>query len=295
MLQADDTLNDVAQKLNHAVAVGLGQSKYVDDVSKFVSFVEGGSKGFEAVEGTFVINSALAGSMGEITLSGNEDILKAFSLNTIQKSEENQYNVTVRDSHTGDLIAENVKITGNRLVGVIHKNIDVEFSPTLGMNISWNDSTKKFDFNDTTNGKGSEVILHVADNTTVLQTGTGEGEDVILNIGDMRSHALGLDGINVMSQERAAKSTELIDLAIDKVSMQQAKLGGAQTRLEHHIGNLTSELEALTDATSTIRDIDYAKEIMEFTRIKILMESNSAMLAQSNAIQQQSILSIMRA
>ena len=294
MLQADDTLNDVALKLNRAVAIGLGQSKYVDDISKFVSFVEGGTKGFESVGGTFVINSALAGSMGEITLSGNEDVLKAFSLNTIQKSEENQYDVTVRDAHTGDLIAERVKITGNRLIGVIHKNIDVEFDPTLGINISWNDATKKFDFNDNTNGKGSEVTLHVADNTTVLQTGTAEGEDVILNIGDMRSHALGLDGINVMSQERAAKSIELIDLAIDKVSMQQAKLGGAQTRLEHHIGNLTSELEALTDATSTIRDVDYAKEIMEFTRIRILMESNSAMLAQSNAIQQQSILSIMR-
>ena len=77
--------------------------------------------------------------------------------------------------------------------------------------------------------------------------------------------------------------------------MQQAKLGAAQNRLEHHIGNLTDEMEALNDAVSTISDTDYATELMEYTKIKILMESNTAMLAQSNALQQQSILSIMRA
>ena len=53
-------------------------------------------------------------------------------------------------------------------------------------------------------------------------------------------------------------------------------------------------MEALIEANSTIRDTDYAKEMMEFTRIRILMESNSAMLAQSNAIQTNSILSLMR-
>lgn len=294
MLYADDTLNDVAKKLNNAVSIGLGQAQYVDEGAKFVTFVEGSTKGLESVEGTFVIRSVVAGEQGEIVLSGNEDVLKAFSLNTIQESKENQYDITVSDAHTDNLIAESVKITGNRLVGVIHQNVDVEFDSNFGLNIGWNDSTKNFEFTDTTNGQGSEFILHLADNTTVLQTGTGEGEDVMLNIGDMRAHALGLDSVNVMSQKSAAKALTIIDSAIDRVSMQQAKLGAAQNRLEHHIGNLTDEMQALIEANSTIMDTDYAKELMEFTKIKILMESNSAMLAQSNALHQQSILSIMR-
>lgn len=294
MLYADDTLNDVAKKLNNAVSIGLGQAQYVDEGAKFVTFVEGSTKGLESVEGTFVIRSVVAGEQGEIVLSGNEDVLKAFSLNTIQESKENQYDITVSDAHTNNLIAESVKITGNRLVGVIHQNVDVEFDSNFGLNIGWNDSTKNFEFTDTTNGQGSEFILHLADNTTVLQTGTGEGEDVMLNIGDMRAHALGLDSVNVMSQKSAAKALTIIDSAIDRVSMQQAKLGAAQNRLEHHIGNLTDEMQALIEANSTIMDTDYAKELMEFTRIRILMESNSAMLAQSNALHQQSILSIMR-
>ena len=291
MLYADDTLNDVAQKLNRAIAIGLGQADYVDDASKFVSFIEGQTMGSEAVAGTMVVRSALNGAQGEIVISGNEEVLKAFSLNEIQASKENRYNVTVRDAHDDSLVVDRTSITGNKLVGAIHKNIDVEFDPMYGINVKWNDSTKNFDNVDKLT---SEFTLHLADNTTVLQTGAGEGEDVMVNIGDMRSHALGLDGVNVMSQESAARSLNIIDSAIDQVSMQMAKLGASQNRLEHHINNLTDEMEALIDANSTIRDTDYAKEILEFTKIRILMESNSAMLAQSNAIQQQSILSLMR-
>ena len=245
----------------------------------------------EAVAGTMVIRSVVSGRKGEITISGNEDLLRGLSLNEIQSSKENSYNVNVRDAHTGEVIANSVKITGNKLIGAIHKNIDVEFESMYGINVKWNDSTKSFENID---GNQNEITIHLADNTSVLQTGTGEGEDVMVNIGDMRSHALGLDDINVMSQEAAARSITIIDHAADKVSMQMAKLGASQNRLEHHINNLTKEMEALEGANSNIRDTDYAKEVLEFTRIRILMDANSAMLAQSNAIQQQSILSLMR-
>ncbi|MBR2209831.1 MAG: flagellin, partial [Synergistaceae bacterium] len=251
----------------------------------------GATKGFEAAAGTIVMRSAVTGTGGEISLSGNEDILNAFGLNEIQASVENSYSVTVKNAHDNSLIAERLEITGNRLVGVIHKNVDVEFDSMLGITSSFDDASKNFVFKE---ANVSEVLLHLADNTTVIQSGASEGEDVMINIGDMRCNALGLDAVNVMSQEKAAQSLGIIDLATDKISMQLAKLGASQNRLEHHIGNLTDEMEALIEANSTIRDVDYAKEMMEFTRIRILMESNSAMLAQSNTIQTNSILNLMR-
>ncbi|MBQ3654713.1 MAG: flagellin [Synergistaceae bacterium] len=293
-IYGEDTINDLTRKLNDAVANGLGQAQYVDETGKFASFVDADTPGFEAAEGTIVIRSVLAGKKGEITLSGNEDVLTALSLNTIQASDETKYEVTVKDAHDGTTIAQNVRITGPVMVGVIHKNIDVEFDPMLGINVAWNDSTGNFVLDDTTQNNGTDVILHLADNTTIFQTGGSEGDDVMLSIGDMRSHALGLDRVNVMSRERAAYSTSIIDAAIDKVSMQQAKLGAAQNRLEHHIGNLTDETEALVGANSRIRDTDYMTEIMNFTRTQILMNSNSAMLAQANQIQSSTILSLLR-
>ena len=289
-----DTVDDLTRKLNDAIANGLGQAKYVDDAGSFVSFVDAATPGLEAAEGTLVFRSVLAGRQGEITLSGSEDILKAFSLNTIQDSAETKYSVTVRDAHDDSLIAQNVKVTGNTLVGVVHKNIDVEFDPMLGVAVSWNDKTKSFDLTETTQSGSVDVILHLADNTTIFQTGDSEGDDVMIAIGDMRAHALGLDGVNVMSQERASISTGIIDTAIDKVSMQMAKLGAAQNRLEHHIGNLTDETEALVGALSRIRDVDYMTEIMNFAKQNILMNSNTAMLAQANQIQSSTILSLLR-
>ena len=288
-LYANDTLNDVATKLNNAVATGLGQSKYVDDATKFVTFVDGATKNSESVAGTFLLRSAVPGAAGEITLSGDENLLNAFSLNTIQNSKETTYTVDVSDAHTGETIAQNVKVTGNVAHGIISPNVDVEFGALTGVTASWNDDLKKYVYSSST----QETTLHLSDNTTVLQIGANEGEDMGLNIGDMRSHALGLDSVNVMSQERAARSITIIDNAIDKVSTQRAKLGAYQNRLEYTASNLTTASENLTSAESRIRDTDMAKEMMNFTKLNILLQAGNSMLAQANQ-QPQNVLSLIR-
>lgn len=288
-LYANDTLDDVAKKLNDAVATGLGQAKYVDDATKFVTYVDGATKASEAVDGTFLIRSAVPGAGGEITLSGDENLINAFSLNTIQNSKETSYSVDVSDAHTGEVIAKSVKVTGNVLHGVINPNVDVEFSALSGVQATWNNNTKKFDYVSTT----QETTLHLADNTTVFQIGANEGEDMGINIGDMRSHALGLDGVNVMSRDRASRSITIIDNAIDKVSTQRAKIGAYQNRLEYTVNNLTTASENLTSAESRIRDADMAKEMMNFTKLNIMLQAGNSMLAQANQ-QPQNVLSLIR-
>ncbi|MBQ7220328.1 MAG: flagellin [Synergistaceae bacterium] len=289
-LYANDTLDEVADKLNTAIADGLGQKKYVDDATKFVTFVGNGStKESESVDGTFLIRSIVPGKSGEITLSGDEDLLNAFSLNTIQKSKETSFTVDVEDAHTGEVIKQGVKITGNVAKGLIDENVDVEFSELAGISASWNDNLKKFVYSSAT----EETTLHLSDNTTVLQIGANEGEDLALNIGDMRSHALGLDGVNVMSHDRAARSITIIDNAIDKVSTQRANLGAYQNRLEYTASNLTTASENLTSAESRIRDTDMAKEMMNFTKLNIMLQAGNSMLAQANQ-QPQNVLSLIR-
>jgi flagellin len=289
-LYANDTLDEVAAKLNDAVANGLGQSKYVDNARKFVTFVgDGSTTNSESVDGTFVIRSVVPGRSGEITLSGDEALLNAFSLNTIQQSKETSFTVDVEDAHTGELIKQGVKITGNVANGLIDENVDVEFSELSGISAAWNDNLNKFVYSSAT----VETTLHLADNTTVLQIGANEGEDLAMNIGDMRSHALGLDGVNVMSHDRAARSITIIDNAIDKVSTQRANLGAYQNRLEYTASNLTTASENLTSAESRIRDADMAKEMMEFTKLNIMLQAGNSMLAQANQ-QPQNVLSLIR-
>ena len=66
----------------------------------------------------------------------------------------------------------------------------------------------------------------------------------------------------------------VIDAAIHK-SVVPSKDRSCSNRLEHTISNL-GVAENLTAAESRIRDADMAKEIMEFTKQQILMQSANA-------------------
>ena len=66
-----------------------------------------------------------------------------------------------------------------------------------------------------------------------------------------------------------------------------------QFLLPHTINNLGVTTENITAAESRIRDVDMAKEMMEFTKNSVLMQSAQAMLAQANQ-QPQSILQLLQ-
>src|SRR5699024_10909795 len=89
-------------------------------------------------------------------------------------------------------------------------------------------------------------------------------------------------GADISSREQADASIQIIDDAINVVSTQRSYLGAIQNRLEHTINNLGASQENLTAAESRIRDVDMAKEMMEFTKNNILTQAAQAMLAQAN-------------
>jgi flagellin len=113
-----------------------------------------------------------------------------------------------------------------------------------------------------------------------------------VNIGDMRSEALGLNAVLVTDRDSAARSITIIDNAIDKVSMQRVRTGAYQNRLEHTITNLTVAGENLTAAENQIRDTDMAKEMMNFTKLQIMLQAETSMLTHSNSLLQ-NVLSLL--
>jgi len=137
--------------------------------------------------------------------------------------------------------------------------------------------------------------VNTAANQLVFQIGANEGHNIVLGIDDMSAKALGLttSSLKATDQDSAERSIMVVDAAIHKVSTARASLGAVQNRLEHTISNLGVAAENLTAAESRIRDVDMAKEIMEFTKQQILMQSANAMLAQSNMIPQ-NVLQLLR-
>ena len=88
-------------------------------------------------------------------------------------------------------------------------------------------------------------------------------------------------------------SLEDIESAIEHVAAERAKLGAMQNRLEYTSNNLGTTIENLSASESRIRDTDMAKEMVEFAKNQILLQSSQAMLAQANAAPQ-GVLSLLR-
>jgi len=283
-----DTFQTLRDKLNAAIATGLGQGEIVgeENSDKFVSFVTSPcASGLEAVQGTFVIRSAIAGKDGEINLVGDDNVISALSLMTIQKATGNTYTVDVTEAHYGCVVATDVTVADNNLIGVVHENVDVQFSANTGLTACWDATTNQFVL---TGGSSNacSTFIHLADRTMVFQIGANQKQDVGAAIGNMGKYALGVDNVQVTTNSLANQAIGKIDKAISLVSAQRANLGALQNRLDHSINSLSTTSENLTAAESRIRDVDMAKEMMNFTKYNILNQAATAMLAQANQLPQ---------
>ena len=131
-----------------------------------------------------------------------------------------------------------------------------------------------------TNTKFNNIDV-LAAGTITLQVGANSGETIAVT-----NTALAFTSI-------ASTDLASIDTAIGNVSDKRATLGALQNRLESTISNLGVFEENLQASESRIRDVDVAQEMVRFTKLQILSQSGTAMLAQANQAPQ-SVLSLLR-
>ena len=138
----------------------------------------------------------------------------------------------------------------------------------------------------------------VSEGKAHVQVGANAKQSMSIEIGDMRAEALGIkddagNSLSVKSAEDANKAIEAFDAALNAVSSQRANLGAVQNRLEYTISNLDNTAENLTSAESTLRDVDMASEMMEYSKNNILNQAAQAMISQANQ-QPQNVLQLLR-
>jgi flagellin len=168
----------------------------------------------------------------------------------------------------------------------------------LGKEIS--DITTKTEFNGikllTSGSVTFQVGAESADTITLTKTdmaaaigsaGTG-GLDEIIDIGAAASVAAA-DTLFAS----ASMSLDVIDEAIKNVSNARSTFGAIQNRLEHRLNNLSTYQENLVASESRIRDVDMAEEMVNFTKLGILQQAGTSMLAQANQTPQ-NVLSLLR-
>lgn len=138
-----------------------------------------------------------------------------------------------------------------------------------------NDISDRTEFN-------TQKLLDGTFTDKVFHIGANKGQSMKVSIKAMTAAGIDVGALSVANQEDADAAITTIQEAINKVSTQRAELGAIQNRLEHTINNLGTSQENLTAAESRIRDVDMAKEMMEFTKNNILTQAAQTMLAQAN-------------
>lgn len=84
------------------------------------------------------------------------------------------------------------------------------------------------------------------------------------------------------SQTAAQNALAAIDAAIDSLGTKRGIVGAAESRLTHAINYLQVARENLAAAESRIRDADVAQEVADMTRLQVLQQAATAVLAQAN-------------
>ena len=126
-----------------------------------------------------------------------------------------------------------------------------------------------------------------------LQVGSMSGQKISISIKNMNASTLKVEGLKVSSFSSAGKAMASIQNAIQMVSDQRSALGAIQNRLEHTINNLDTTSENTQAAESRIRDVDMAKEMVEYSKNNILAQAGQSMLAQANQATQ-GVLSLLQ-
>lgn len=134
-----------------------------------------------------------------------------------------------------------------------------------------------------------------------LQIGANMDQNINIKIGSMDATSLGLKNaqgdesntISVNDIDSANRTIGTIDEALKNVNKQRADLGAYQNRMEMAQKGIDVASENLTAAESNIRDTDFAREMVEYTKNAILSQSNLAMESQANS-NSQNVLALLK-
>ena len=139
-------------------------------------------------------------------------------------------------------------------------------------------------------GSLDKAISGALSYATPLNIQVGTSQVIAHQIDDMDAAALGITSSHSVAQ---ASTISVMDLAINKVSEERAKLGAVSNRLDSTVTNLDQIRVNLTASKGRIEDADFAQETGNLAKSQILQQAATAMVAQANA-SKSTVLTLLR-
>ncbi len=132
-----------------------------------------------------------------------------------------------------------------------------------------------------------------------IQSGANEGDTVSIGIQATNAQTLRISNINVATASKnnpsigAEDALGQIDNALSTLLNQRAQLGAVIVRLNEDANNDNVAAVNLQASESAIRDLNVGQATTEFTKLQVLVQVGTSVLAQSNA-NAQSVLGLFR-
>lgn len=103
-----------------------------------------------------------------------------------------------------------------------------------------------------------------------IQAGANSYEVINIALPYISTQELGIQDVDLREGTLASEAITALDSAIQYISKEREKLGTFHTRLEH-VSNVTdSSALSATESESKIHDVDYSREVLEFSKAQVL-------------------------
>jgi flagellin len=251
------------------------------------------------------IGDDTSGTALNVTISGTTIVISGGFDNVSGTIGNAALQTAINAALSGAGETQTITVTGASVgQGTVGSSIALDSGTEAGVALTVNDGTNSGTVNLSggatsatftgANFSGLSLTLDGSITSGTTATITLEGADSAdFSGGVFVEEATVVDGVDISTQVAADAAITTINNAITLVSDERAKLGAVQNRLEHTIKNLDTSSENLQASESRIRDVDMAKEMMEFTKNNILQQAAQSMLAQANQAPQ-GVLQLLR-
>ena len=236
-----------------------------------VSTSEGIGKAMERLSSGFRINRAADDAAG-LAIS---ERLRAQVKGIGQAQRNVQDGVSVVQTAEGALNEVHSMLQRTRELAVQYKNGSLSEGDKTSIQSEVNQlASEVAQIGEDTEFNGIKLLNEKA--TITFQVGANDGEVISVS-----TISLGEAVKTAAFEFGSEEDIKQIDEAIEAVSSQRAEFGAVQNRLEHTLNNLAVYQENLSASESRIRDVDMASEMVEFTKLQILQQAGTSMLAQA--------------
>jgi flagellin len=160
------------------------------------------------------------------------------------------------------------------------------------------------DYNDGTVSGDESFTISSASGGATFQLGTSSATRATIGIDGLYSHQLGSAVMGYLSSLKGGgtnsvisdpnQAAQIASAAAAQVAKAQGRLGGfLQFQVGTALNQQNATRESLTSALSTIKDVDYATETAELSRLNVLMQASMSLLGLANQ-QSSQVLSLLR-